>query len=375
LPAVLANAQHQEQIFKELKSGDAPESKLALLAQLAGGSEFESRSRFAFVPSQYGYLEWTEDLIEKKFSEHKAMKEPPKKSALANSPSMANTGEIANEILNDMQRSYGGATELEDESRYLVTVRTPNKKDGTEWKGEVLGPPSLIPQKTVTVVAGGKMFVVLDKSNKKLWQASLTYRIRGGSFYSQAEDEAETSSGEGPCVERGDSLYVFDEATLTAFDLASGNVRWRVPSIGIVGLFFDEKGMLYVNSTTASLDSLKYSRQIDVNATKQAAVLKIDPKSGKVLWSVQPGGFISRVEGKYILCVAKNDAGDGDQDNPYGLPGQMSSLLAIRRLNPKNGKILWDYAQQRCPLDIRFKGNTIELVFKKEVQVLKFLSF
>ena len=35
---------------------------------------------------------------------------------------------------------------------------------------------------------------------------------------------------------------------------------------------------------------------------------------------------------------------------------------------------MWDYYQARAPLDVQFNGNMIELVFKKEVQVLKFLS-
>lgn len=44
----------------------------------------------------------------------------------------------------------------------------------------------------------------------------------------------------------------------------------RFPNAGrlgeIQGLLFDDKGMLYVNTTTASPDTIKYSRQIDVNS-------------------------------------------------------------------------------------------------------------
>jgi hypothetical protein len=35
---------------------------------------------------------------------------------------------------------------------------------------------------------------------------------------------------------------------------------------------------------------------------------------------------------------------------------------------------MWDYYQARAPLDIQFNGNMMEVVFKKEVQVLKYLS-
>ena len=110
--------------------------------------------------------------------------------------------------------------------------------------------------------------------------------------------------GDGPCVERGDTLYVFDQAVLTAFDLATGNARWRLPSVGIVGLFFDDKGMMYVNTTTASPENIKYSKQIDITQKIDAVLLKIDPQTGRTLWNVKPGGFISYLSGKYIYAVS-----------------------------------------------------------------------
>jgi hypothetical protein len=36
---------------------------------------------------------------------------------------------------------------------------------------------------------------------------------------------------------------------------------------------------------------------------------------------------------------------------------------------------MWEHFQQRAPLDVAFEKNTIRMVFKKEVQVLKFFSF
>jgi hypothetical protein len=48
--------------------------------------------------------------------------------------------------------------------------------------------------------------------------------------------------------------------------------------------------------------------------------------------------------------------------------------LRIKRINPRNGRVMWEHFQQRAPLDVQFEGNIIRLVFKKEVQVLKFLS-
>ncbi len=239
--------------------------------------------------SQYGYVEWSSKLLESRGQTVKVMKDKPARSALESNPSVTNTAAIANEILNDMQRENGGDTISEDVSRYQVTVHRPEAKDVPDWVGEVIGPPSVIEQKTVTVVTGGKMLVVLDKTNKKLWQSDLTYNVSHRSRF-EGDATSEISIGEGPCVEHGDALYVFDSASLTAYDLNSGNVRWRVPSIGIAGLFFDARNTMYVNSTTADLDSLRFSRQIDINKKTSASVLHVDCKTGKVLWNVQPGG-------------------------------------------------------------------------------------
>jgi len=46
------------------------------------------------------------------------------------------------------------------------------------------GRPQLFVLKTVNVIAAGKTVIVLDKSNKKLWQATLTYPVGGGGWES-----------------------------------------------------------------------------------------------------------------------------------------------------------------------------------------------
>jgi hypothetical protein len=370
LPATLSNTRHQEQLLKEMNDEDAQGEPRAAMAR-----DEEMRALFgrSFINSKYGHVAWSSKILEQKSVSYSAMKAKPAHSALEGPVSAAKTTEVANEILNDMQRDRGGDTVTEDVSRYQVTVHRPDVKDLADWVGEIVGPPRVIQQKTVTIVAGGKMFVVLDQSNKKLWQADLNYPLGSGSSLDD-DDSGATSIGEGPCVENGDALYVFDAATLTTFDLASGNVRWRVPTIGIAGLFFDDQGTMYVNSTTADLESLKFSRQIDISKKTAVSVLHIDCKTGKVLWDVQPGGFVSHVDGKFVFCFASHQAPDLDPDSLTTLPGMLNSEMDLRRLSPKNGKIMFDYAEQRAPLSVRFKGNIIELVFRKEVEVLKFLT-
>lgn len=370
LPATLSSARHQEQIENEIKDDEAlgnghPEVSHAFAEMMGLGDR-------SFINGKYGYVQWSSKELEHKVISVKAMKDKPAHSALDN-VSVNDTTAVANEILNEMQRDRGGDSVTEDQSRYQVTVHRPDDKEIPDWVGEVIGPPSVYSLKTVTVVAGGKMFVVLDKSNKKLWQSDLTYQIGNDNGF-ENDDPNQSSLGQGPCVERDDGLYVFDKATVTAYDLATGNVRWRVPTIGVVGLFFDNKGTMYVNSTTADLDSLKFSRQIDISKKTTASVLHVDCKTGKVLWNVQPGGAVSYVDGKFVFCFASHQAPDLDPDSLTTLPGMMNSVMDIRRLDPKSGKVVWDYVEQRAPLSVRFKNNIIELVFRKEVEVLKFLT-
>jgi outer membrane protein assembly factor BamB len=296
------------------------------------------------------------------------MKAPPAQSALNGNLNSSQTAAVANETLNEMQRNRGGDTVQEDESRYQVSLRRPDSTTAADWTGEVIGPPSVLSLKTVNVLMAGKTVIVFDKTNKKFWQAALTYNVASGN---RAANGEASPFGEGPCVERGDTLYVFDQAVLTAFDLATGNARWRLPSVGVVGLFFDDKGMLYVNTTTADPENIKYSRQIDITQKIDAILLKIDPQTGRTLWSVKPGGFISYLSGKFIYTVQSFDPGD-EEGSPTGI--QLPAYLKIRRISPADGRVLWDHEQDRAPLDVRFKNNFIELVFKKEVQVLKFLS-
>jgi len=363
LPATLSVGVNQERALNEM---DEP-SPAARAAEPDYGEHFELR------PAQDGFVQFSVQLLEHKVIERSAMRAKSEKSALEGPVSVTATTEIANEILNEMQRERGGGTRMEDQSRYRVTVRIPGAKDVPDWKGEVIGSPRLYPLKTVNVIAAGKSLTVLDKTNKKTWDASLTYEL---SQDAGSMDEANAPFGLGPLVERNGSLFVIDEGVLTAFDLATGNARWRLPSVGISGLFFDEDGNIYVNSTTASPDRIKFSRQIDITERVGAVVLKIDAENGKILWTAEPGGQVSHVAGKNIFTINWFQPDDTEENSLY-IPDtgfETPPYMRIKRINPRNGRVMWEHFQQRAPLDVQFEGNTIRLVFKQEVQVLRFLS-
>jgi hypothetical protein len=367
LPAVLANTVNQDRTLDELDSDNPVPPK-------PGDPEDPAAEYFVLIPTKDGFMQFSSHLLERKFVPRVAMKARPQKSALESNASVANTTEIANEILNDMQRSYGGDTVLEDESRYMIKMQYPGGSNA--WSGEITGPPKLFPLKTVTVLASNKKVTVFDKSNKKLWEGTLNYNVPGGGGEA---DENSATTGQGPCVEHKDTLYVFDQGLLHAFDLKTGNARWRLPCVGISGIFFDEKDNLYVNGSDAGPDSIKYSKQIDVSSKVNSVIQKVDSQSGKVLWVSQPGGAVSYVSGPFIYVVQSYgpDQDDEDEENPYTVTTGFETppYVRIRRINPKNGKEMWEHFQQRAPLDVEFDKNIIRLVFRKEVQVLKTSTF
>jgi hypothetical protein len=370
LPALLANARNQQQLAKELK--DDPRSRPATKKPSAATPADDSLTRV--VHGGNGDWLFTVRLLERRMVTRSAMKAPPKKSALEGEVNQARTMEIANETLNEMQRHAGGDTIEEDESRYQVSVRKVGEPATSGWTGEVVGPPQLHLLKTVNVLTAGKGVVVLDADNKKIWSASLTYAVPGAA---RADDAEGAQFGEGPCVERGNTLYVFDQAVLTAFDLTSGNARWRLPSVGVAGLFFDAQDNVIVNTTSGSPDDIKYSRQIDVTKTTDAIVQKISGQSGKILWTARPAGHVAYVAGNIIYAMRSYDSGfDPEEDGNDLTDGlQKKDYFRLVRLDPKSGRELWTYEQQRAPSSVRFSGTAIALVFKKEVQVLKYLAF
>ena len=367
LPALLANASHEQQLEAALNDdAQHPRPQNPKLPR----AETEN---FQLVPGENGFVQFSTKLLQKNIVTREAMRAPPAKSTLDSANlNGAQTTEVANETLNEMQRNNGGDKISEDDSSYQITVHLPGSS-AADWTGEVTGPPQLFVLKTVNVIAAGKTVIVLDQSNKKLWQAALTYNASTGNGGFAGR---ESQFGAGPVVEHGDTLYVFDQAVLSAFDLTTGNARWRLPSVGVVGLFFDDQGNVYVNTTTGNPDDIKYSRQIDIAKSTEDVLLKIDAKTGKTLWSIKPGGFICYLSGKFIYTLESYDPNPTDEEQLSDMTLQKPAYLHIARINPQNGHVMWEYYDRnRCPIDVRFDDNFIELVFKREVQVLKYFSF
>jgi len=378
-PATISVARRQQEALDEMDEMDAEAHAGSGGVNVADEDKYLFREHTTLIPTANGFLQMTTKMTEKNIVMRSAMKAAPKKSALDGPVNAAATMDIANELLNEMARNAGADAVREDLSKYKVKLHLGGGREVTDWEGEVVGEPEIYPQGTVNVLAAGKKIFVLDQQNKVKWEATLNFPIAGGGGYAEL-DKAE-SRGLGPVVERGDTLYVYDQGVLSAFEVATGKARWRLPSVGITGMFFDDAGKIYLNTTTASPDKIKYSRQINVNDTTGDVVLKLDPKTGKEIWKHSMGGTIAYLSGKYIYTLSytppRDDGDDGDEvdQNLAALGLDSKPYIRIRRISPRNGRVLWDYFDQRGALDIQIHDNTFQLVMKREVQLLKFISF
>jgi len=260
--------------------------------------------------------------------------------------------------MNEARRTQTGGTEEENVSRYQVTLHQLPAGMTSDWTGEAIGPPSFYPLKTLGVLVSGKTIQVFDKNNKRLWEANLTYSV----VFHDSPGFAP------PCVEAGNSLYMFDQGMLTSFDARTGEVHWRLTSVGIFQVQPNGQGHLYVTSTTASPDTIQYSQQFSLSAKANPVIMKVDAATGKVLWRNEGFGTQCFLSGKFVYASRA-------AASPLITPGEEPVLyFDLYRLSPSDGHVMWDYQQSRHPVQIEVQQNEILLHFRGELQVLKFFS-
>jgi outer membrane protein assembly factor BamB len=156
---------------------------------------------------------------------------------------------------------------------------------------------------------------------------------------------------------------------LTAFKRASGEVIWRLNSIGISKIQIDKDGHLYLNTTDATPDELKYSEQINIFKKTQPVFMKVDSQTGKVRWKTQYIGDNCFISGKFIYA----SKGGADPLSSLSMEGG-SYNYHLYGIKPSNGRVNWDHYEPRLPVRLDAHENWIMLHFRGELQVLKFLS-
>jgi len=224
----------------------------------------------------------------------------------------------------------------------------------------------------VDLLVAGQLLTVFDKQNKKLFDAKLAYPVNGR-YNPERWDRHSV-----PAVEGNGGLYFFDDGVLTAFSLPSGEIRWRLTSVGISKVQFDDHGVLYVDATSGSPEDIQYSEQIKFE--KAAPVLlKIDPSSGKILWQAANSGQGCFLSGPFLYTASAQQGGIAMAN---GLAEALNAprpdapvYFHIYRLDPADGKILWDFYREYAPAEFSFQQNRFLVRFGSDVQVWKFLTF
>jgi hypothetical protein len=284
----------------------------------------------------------------------------------------SSTADVAEEVFNDIKRDQTGGVKGIDESRYEATLRRWMGAAPVEWKGETTGVPMFFSLKTVDLLVAGHQLMVFDKENKKLFDAKLAYPVNNR-YNPENWDHHSV-----PAVEANNGLYFFDEGVLTAFSLPSGEVRWRLTSVGISQVQWDGHGALYVDSTSASPDDIQYSDQIKFDKTAPV-LLKMDSSSGKILWQVAKEGQGAFLTGPYLYTASAQQGGiamaNGLAEALNAPRPDAPTFFHIYRLDPADGKILWDFYRQEAPVELCFQQNRFLVRFGSEVQVWKFLDF
>lgn len=313
-------------------------------------SDFGADEGYAFRREYIQGVKIEVELIKANMVEKQAMK-PFDDSLLKGSLGVGDAMAMATHLANEQRRGDTGGVEVVDESIYRVKLDRLTDKAAVPWTGDVVGPPRFFPLASVDLLVAGHTLIVLDKQGKKLWESPLTYPI--------AKD---LDRGIPPAVETPGGLYFFDQGVLTSFELNTGIVRWRLGSVGISQLQFDSAGMLYVSSTNASPESIRYSQQVDFTKRgTESLLMKVDPVSGKILWQVEKEGDRCYASGKFVYFTRTQATGDG-------------AHFRIFRVDPKTGKSLWEHYSPEKPLAIDFRDNQILVLFPERLEVLKFFS-
>lgn len=287
------------------------------------------------------------ELIKEKMGERESMKPFEATAIKQEGLRVTDTMEVAQHLMNEARREVTGGVELVDESAYRVRLCRLEDKAADLWTGVVNGRPEFFALSTVNLLVAGQTLIVFDKQGKKLWESKLAYLIAPETI---------------PAVETAGGLYFFDQGVLTAFDLGTGDVRWRLGSVGISQLQYDNAGMLYLTTTNANPETIRYSEQVDFSNPRQPMVLKVDPSSGKILWQVEKTANQCYVSGKF-LYFTRTQAGFG------------GSHFRIFRADPNNGKTLWEYYSPEVPSGLDFRDNQILMLFPQRLDVMKYFTF
>ncbi|MGZ8901450.1 MAG: hypothetical protein ACXW3Z_15270, partial [Limisphaerales bacterium] len=152
-------------------------------------------------------------------------------------------------------------------------------------------------------------------------------------------------------------------------------VAWRLQSVGISSIVRDPDGKLYVSTTTAGPDQIKFSEEVSLTDKIHPSILKVDPATGAILWQKDRLGQKAYFSGKYLYAAQSRVSGlDRFSALTSGGDGRVPVHHRVYRLDPGTGKELWEYYRSKPPQSIEPQQNRVLLQYGNEVGMLKFFS-
>lgn len=274
----------------------------------------------------------------------------------------ADSTEAAAEFLNQ-----GGSAVERDESRYRVKLQR-MFGGGAGWSGNVVGRPSFHAFPELDFLAAGTELRALGKDGRTAWTAQLSHPVAGSDG-----DFGDDDDGVAPIVLNGSRTYAVDRGTLTALDTKTGKVAWRLPSVGISQVL-PVGDALYVATTSAGPEALKFKEGFRLNDRTYPIVLKVEAATGKVLWSferladrvVANGGFIYGMRSATSAFEAIGAASENRDP---------AVTFSLRRLEPTEGKMMWNWSQKGSPRDVAARRNVLLVRNATEVKLLRFAAW
>ncbi|MDB6053473.1 MAG: Pyrrolo-quinoline quinone [Verrucomicrobiales bacterium] len=272
----------------------------------------------------------------------------------------SNVRDLLNEISNDSTRQGSKGSKWINQSRYKVRLSKPNNT-GPGWRGEVNGDISFFPLQTVCALFSGPNLTVLDGiAEKKLFESKLNYEI------DDRFKAGESHQFDPPATEREGKLYVYDAGVLSCFEIASGNVVWRLTSVGIQKLTFDNKGFIYVSTTGRTPESIQYSEQSRVGDRDLEVLLKVEEKTGVVKWKIENLGSDCHLSGKYLYTTSLIWG---------GFTRDPEAHFRVYRIHPDSGKQIWEYYHKGSANGVSAQGRSIALDYGDKIEVIKYFDF
>lgn len=251
----------------------------------------------------------------------------------------------------------------ESVTAFAASVRRLGASADSAWTGELPGAPEVLATPGITLITGGRAAIALDANGRKLWEKRLETTIRSPDKNTFIRET--TTRGDGPIVERNGVLYLLDGGGVSALDAATGDIKWRTPCAEPFGIVIDERGDVYANVNVTG------GEKADVG------VQKIDGATGKGLWKIDREGAATHASGKLLYTIDSYHGDVLEKQGAQSIKGifYVGPFIRLRRIDMDTGKIVWSHVQERFPMDVRIEKSTFQLLFKKEVQLFKFLSF